>query len=218
MNAETWFSFLIAYTIISAIPGPSVAMILSQSFSRGIGAALFCIVGELLGGIVVMTVSFAGLGAVLATSSLLFFLLKWLGVLYLAYLGVKQILAARRVFATELTIEITNESKSEELSATVPEYRWASVRAGFFTGILNPKAIMFYVAFLTQFIDHNQSVLPQLVVLMITSSVIVATVLAAYAILATRLKDSIQSASAQRRFGYFGGSFLLGGSAFLAMR
>ena len=214
MNAETWFSFLIAYTIISAIPGPSVAMILSQSFSRGLGAALFCIVGELLGGIVVMTVSFAGLGAVLATSSLLFFLLKWLGVAYLAYLGVKQILAARRVFATELT----NEPKSEELSATVPEYRWASVRAGFFTGVLNPKAIMFYVAFLTQFIDHNQSVLPQLVILMITSSVIVATVLAAYAVLATRLKDSIQSASAQRRFGYFGGSFLLGGSAFLALK
>ena len=214
MNAETWFFFLIAYTIISAIPGPSVAMILSQSFSRGIAAALFCIVGELLGGIVVMTVSFAGLGAILATSSLLFFLLKWLGVAYLAYLGVKQILAARRVFATELT----NESKSEELSATVPEYRWASIRAGFFTGVLNPKAIMFYVAFLTQFIDHNQSVLPQLVILMITSSVIVATVLAAYAVLATRLKDSIQSASAQRRFGYFGDSFLLGGSAFLAMR
>ena len=214
MNAETWISFLIAYTIISAIPGPSVAMILSQSFSRGLGAALFCIVGELLGGIVVMTVSFAGLGAVLATSSLLFFLLKWLGVAYLAYLGAKQILAARRVFATELT----TESKTKELEATVPEFRWASVRAGFFTGVLNPKAIMFYVAFLTQFIDHNQSVLPQLVILMITSSVIVATVLAAYAVLATRLKDSIQSSSAQRRFGDFGGSFLLGGSAFLAMR
>ena len=206
MNIENWFTYLIAYTVISLMPGPSVAMVLAQSLSRGLKAAMYCILGDLLGGIVVISVSFAGLGVILATSSQLFFIFKWAGVIYLAYLGLSQIFSAAR------------KIKPEEISEVVPEYKWASLRAGFLTGTLNPKEIMFYLAFLAQFIDRSHTVLPQFLLLMFTSIMVAALVLGAYAVMAVHLKKSIQSSVARKRMDYFSGSFLLGGSAFLATR
>ena len=206
MNIENWFTYLIAYTVISLMPGPSVAMVLAQSLSRGLKAAMYCILGDLLGGIVVISVSFAGLGVILATSSQLFFIFKWAGVIYLAYLGLSQIISAAR------------KIKPEEISEVVPEYKWASLRAGFLTGTLNPKEIMFYLAFLAQFIDRSHAVPPQFLLLMFTSIMVAALVLGAYAVMAVHLKKSIQSSVARKRMDYFSGSFLLGGSAFLATR
>ena len=133
MSVETWLAYAAAYTMLSLIPGPSVFMVLCQSLSRGLSAALFCILGDLLGGVVVMTSSYIGLGMILATSSKAFFALKWAGVTYMAWLGISQIVAARRLDEVDLA----------GVAARTP--RAASLRAGFVTGILNPKAILFYV-------------------------------------------------------------------------
>jgi len=203
MTTETWITFAIAYTIISIIPGPSVAVVLGQSLSRGLGAALFCVLGDLFGGIVVMTLSYAGLGVILQTSSELFQLIKWLGVAYMAYLGISQIMQARKL--TESDVQLTAVSK-----------RWTSLRAGFLTGVLNPKAIIFYVAFFAQFINVNQATFPQFLVLAITSTIIVAIVLSFYAILAAQIRSRLQKLNARKGMDYLGGSFLLGGSVFVA--
>ena len=204
MTFEIWFTFTVAYTIISVIPGPSVAVVLAQSLSRGLGAALFCVFGDLIGGIVVMSLSYAGLGVILETSSELFQLLKWLGVAYMAYLGVTQIIQARKLAESVIQLSI------------IVQNRWISLRTGFFAGVLNPKAIIFYVAFFAQFINTDKATLPQFLILAITSTVIVAVVLSFYAVLASRLGKLMQSLNARKRMGYIGGSFLLGGSAFLA--
>lgn len=89
--------------------------------------------------------------------------------------------------------------------------------AGFLTGVLNPKAIMFYMAFLAQFIEPSAPQASQFLILMATSTVIVALVLGAYAVLATSVSARLQSLNARRRVGYAGGTFLLGGSAFMAV-
>jgi len=204
MTVEIWITFAVAYAIISVIPGPSVAVVLSQSLSRGLGAALFCILGDLLGGIIVMSLSYAGLGVVLQTSSGLFLLIKWLGVAYMAYLGISQIVQARKLTESDIHLK------------PVVQSRWISLRTGFLTGVLNPKAIIFYVAFFAQFINVNQATLPQFLLLAITSTIIVAIVLGLYAVLAAQLQNVLQSLSARKRKGYVGGSFLLGGSVFLA--
>jgi len=204
MSIEIWFTFTVAYTIISVIPGPSVAVVLAQSLSRGLGAALFCVLGDLIGGIVVMSLSYVGLGVILQTSSELFQIIKWLGVAYMAYLGVFQILQARKLADSDIQMK------------GIVQSRWISLRAGFFAGVLNPKAIIFYVAFFAQFIDTDRATLPQFFILAITSTVIVALVLSFYALLASRLRELMQSLNARKRMGYIGGSFLLGGSAYLA--
>lgn len=203
MPFESWIAYVIAYAVISIIPGPSVFMVIGQSLSRGGRAAMACIVGDLAGGVIVMTASFLGLGLILASSSYAFMALKWLGVAYMAYLGFMQIIAARNLTGA---------------NPAGPASTRGSLGAGFLTGVLNPKAIMFYMAFLAQFIEPAAPQTPQFLILMATSTLVVALVLGGYALLAAKVSSRLQSLSARKRMGYAGGSCLLGGSALMATR
>jgi threonine/homoserine/homoserine lactone efflux protein len=204
MSIENWLAYVAAYTLVSLIPGPSVFMVVGQSLSKGLVPAFYCIAGDLLGGVVVMTIAYVGLGTVLATSSEIYHFIKWAGVVYMAYLGLSQILAARRMVESDLK------------SSTTAALRAGSLRAGFLTGLLNPKAILFYVAFLVQFMNPAFPMTPQFLVLMATSLMVVLVVLGGYAILAAQARRLFQSVQARKRMGYTGGSFLLGGSALMA--
>ncbi|WP_415400735.1 LysE family translocator [Tateyamaria sp. SN3-11] len=204
MNIEIWLAYVAAFTFLSLIPGPSVFMVIGQSLSKGLGAAFYCIAGDLLGGIVMMTIAYIGLGMILATSSEIYLVIKWAGVAYMAYLGLSQILAARRMVEADLN------------SAAAAAVRSGSLRAGFLTGILNPKAILFYVAILAQFMNPAYPMTPQFLMLMATSTMIVFVVLGGYALLAAQARRVFQTLRARKRMGYTGGSFLLGGSAFMA--
>ncbi|MGI9487209.1 MAG: LysE family translocator [Geminicoccaceae bacterium] len=203
MKLELWLAFIATYTVISAIPGPSVFMVTGLALTWGTKAAFLCILGELLGGVVLIALSLFGVGALLAVSSGLFQLVKWAGILYMACLGVCQIAEARRYG-----------------NANVPEPKGykghASARAGFFTAVLNPKAIIFYVAFLAQFLDPDGNIYIQFTTVVLTSTAIVAVVLGIYALIAGQVRRTFQKPEVRRRFGYIGGGFLLGGSVFMA--
>lgn len=203
MDLELWLTFVVAYTVISLIPGPSVLLVTGQALTKGTRAAFVCILGELLGGVVLVALSLFGVGSILAASSELFQIVKWAGVAYMAYLGVTQILEARR--QNEITLSQPQDPNDA-----------ASFRAGFFTAVLNPKAIIFYVAFLSQFLDPDSNIYTQFAIVVISSTVIVALVLGGYALLAGQARRTFRSPKAQRRFGYTGGGCLLGGSAFMA--
>ena len=202
MPIESWIAYAIAYVVISIVPGPSVFMVIGQTLSRGNRAAMVCIAGDLAGGVIVMAASYLGLGLILASSSLAFMALKWAGVAYMAYLGITQIIAAR------------NLMEIKAVGTTSPR---GSLSAGFLTGVLNPKAIMFYMAFLAQFIEPKAPQLPQFLILMTTSSVIVALVLGSYALLAAKVSARLQSIQARKRMGYAGGSCILGGSVVMVV-
>ncbi len=203
MELQLWLAFVATYTVISIIPGPSVLVITGVALSRGTKAAFQCVAGELVGGVVLVALSLFGVGAILAASSELFQIVKWAGVVYMAYLGISQIIQARR---EDITIQLEETSFSGI----------SSFRAGFFTAILNPKAIMFYVAFLSQFLDPTANIYTQFAIVVVTSTVIVGVVLGGYALLAAQARKFFQSPQSRRRFGYTGGGFLIGGSAFMA--
>ncbi len=150
-----------------------------------------------------IALSLFGVGSILAASSELFQIVKWAGVAYMAYLGITQILEARR--QNEITVS----------QPRVPNDA-ASFKAGFFTAVLNPKAIIFYIAFLSQFLDPDGNIYAQFAIVAVSSTVIVALVLGGYALLAGQARRMFRSPKAQRRFGYTGGGCLLGGSAFMA--
>lgn len=203
MKFELWLTFAAAYTVVSLIPGPSVFMVTAQALRCGLKPALLCVVGDLLGGIVLMTLSLVGVGAILAASATLFQIFKWLGVLYMAYLGACMIMEARRDPDTDVP----------NLSAATGA---ASLKIGFLTGVLNPKAIIFYMAFLSQFMDPAGNQLLQFSILMVTSSIVVGVVLSGYALAAARARQVFQSRVARRRFNYTGGGFMLGSSVLMA--
>lgn len=204
MSFDNWITFTIACIILTAIPGPSVLLIISQALVRGRNAAIMCILGALIGTVALMSLSFMGVGALLATSAVLFQFVKWAGVAYLAYLGFRQIIDARNQ-PDEMPLQITN-SKS----------LWGSFWAGSITALLNPKAIMFYMAFLAQFIDVNSSFILQASILTMTSLATIAVFLTGYAMLAARARKRFQSQAVRKKIEYAGGGFMLGGSVLMA--
>lgn len=203
MTLESWLAFTLASILLTLIPGPSVLLVISQALARGKSAAMMCILGDMLGTIVLMLLSFMGVGALLAASAVLFQVVKWAGVLYLAYLGLRQILEA-----TRQSDEVTGAPKAVS--------SWASFWAGSITAILNPKAIIFYMAFLAQFIDPAGNFVLQMTILTATSVAIIAVLLTAYALVAARARASFQSKSVRRKIGYAGGGLMIGGSALMA--
>lgn len=204
MAIDTWLAFAVACIVLTLIPGPSVLLVISQAMSKGFRSTLLCILGLSVGGILLMGLSFIGVGAILATSATLFQIVKWAGVAYLAYLGIQQIIQARSLTG-ELNSEVENRSG------------WSSFWMGALTALLNPKAIVFYMAFLAQFINPSADLGVQVVLLTATSTGIVAVILIGYALVARQIKQMFSTARAQQKVGYASGSLMLGGSAMLAV-
>lgn len=197
MQFDIWLTFVVSAAVLTLIPGPSVLMVVGQALSHGRPTALRCIAGDLAGGVVVIALSLLGVGALLATSATLFQAVKWAGVAYLIFLGVEHIRAARKPLAA---------------AAVPPSGFWA----GFWTGVLNPKGIMFYVAFLSQFTDPTASFATQFTIIVCTSAVVVGGILALYALLAVQARLLFQSDLARRRIGYAGGGTLISGGLLVA--
>ncbi|WP_261841455.1 LysE family translocator [Aliamphritea ceti] len=202
MNFETWIAYAVACTLLSIIPGPSVLLTTGIALTRSLGAAYVCIAGATLGSTILILLSLLGVGAILQTSALLFLIVKWLGVIYLAYLGICQIIQARQISSAA-----DNPSQTSQYS---------SFSSGFLTALLNPKSIVFYMAFLSQFFDPSANHLLQYVILIITALVSAAIVLACYAMAAAKAKTSFTNSQMQKKVNYISGGLYLSGSALMA--
>ena len=203
MSFESWGSYAMACLVLSLIPGPSVLLIIGQALSLGMRGAMACLAGALLGGLGLILGALAGLGAVLASSAVLFQAIKWAGIAYLLWLGVTQLRLARR-------------TKAVPSDAPAPQSVKGSFRSGFLTALLNPKSLVFYLAFLSQFLDPAHSTWISYVQLIVTSIVIAGISLLAYALLAERLRQRLTSPTAQRRIKMATGGLYLGGGALMA--
>jgi len=89
MDLNIWLAFCAAAIVMLLIPGPTILLVIGQSLGGGARNALPLVAGVALGDLTAMTLSLAGLGAILATSATLFTALKWVGAAYLVWLGVK---------------------------------------------------------------------------------------------------------------------------------
>ncbi len=203
MALHTWLAYVAAFTVLTLIPGPSVLLVTGQAIAHGLRSAFLCIVGNSIGVLLMASLTLAGVGAILAASSALFEALRWAGVAYMAYLGVRQIMAARR--------GALRTQRGAGTGAVL-----ANLRAGLLAAILNPKSIAFYTAFLTQFIDPTGDALAQSSILVATSAVISTTILALLAVVAAIARRGFAGSTAERAFGYGGGACMLGGSLLLA--
>lgn len=177
MPLETWLAFVAASTILLLIPGPTILLVLSYAISQGRRVAVSTAAGVAVGDLVAMTASLAGLGALVLASATLFTALKWVGAVYLVYLGVRMILSAGKA---DLALPETDAVSTRRTFTHA-----AAVTA------LNPKSIAFFIAFVPQFIAPDAALLPQFAIL-IATFVALATINAlAYALLAGALRDRL---------------------------
>ena len=194
MTIETWLAFVAASTILLLIPGPTILTVISHSVAHGKHAVMPLVLAVALGDSTALFFSLAGLGAVLANSAFWFTLIKWLGGVYLLYLGIK-LLKSR-------------PSLPQRSASAVPKSRWTLFGNTWLITTLNPKGIVFFVAFLPQFLNPAESVSSQLWVLSVTFVVLATLNASLYAIFAGAARQVLSSPVAQKRFNLTGGSLL----------
>ena len=173
MNPHLWLAFLITATVMAFVPGPAVLYVAGQGVRHGAKKAVAANLGILSGNAVWFAASAVGLATLIAVAAPVFIVIKWLGVVYLAWLG----LCAWR--------DAVRGTGSLTMARPVPTglRMW---RQGVLLQLANPKAILFFTALLPQFIDTAHAIAPQVFVLAVTSIVSEFFVLAAYAWLAAR--------------------------------
>ncbi len=196
MSWELWIAFVIASSALLAVPGPTVMLVVSYALGRGRSTGWATVPGVTLGDFTAMTASLLGAGAILATSATLFTVLKYLGACYLIWLGIKLWRA---------------DGKLDDLHKTTNgRTRAAMFWHSFIVTALNPKGIVFFVAFVPQFIDVTHLVLVQFVVLESTFLVLAAANVAVWAVLAGNLRARFKRPETLKLTNRIGGSFLIG--------
>ncbi|WP_288253719.1 LysE family translocator [uncultured Hydrogenophaga sp.] len=153
-----------------ATPGPTVLLALSNGSRFGVRASLPGMVGAVLSDFVLISAVALGLGALLAASEFWFSVVKWLGVAYLTYLGL-------RMLRSTGTLALPDG----EVGAQRPSSRAVFLRS-FLVAVTNPKGYLFFTAFLPQFIDPAAPQWPQYAALALTFAAIDFVVMLGYAV------------------------------------
>ena len=174
MDFSVWMMFVLTEGAINVTPGPAVLLVFSQGLRRGSTGALWSAAGILTANAIFFALSGTGLGALLLASDRLFTVIKWAGAGYLLYLGAMALFRPRPLPGAGGTTHGTNVGRG----------------ALFFRGLVmqfsNPKALLAFVAILPQFIDQGRPILPQILILGITSIVLEFMVFVAYGAAAAR--------------------------------
>jgi threonine/homoserine/homoserine lactone efflux protein len=202
MALNHWLAFVAASAVLLAIPGPTVLLVISYALGHGRRSASSTVAGVALGDFTAMTASMLGLGALLATSTVVFGVLKWVGAAYLVYLGVK-------LWRTPVADEAMDAVEPVARSGRIFLHAYAVTA-------LNPKSIVFFIAFLPQFLDGGAPLLPQLLIFEVSFLILATGNALGYALLASAARRRIRQPRVQRAVNRTGGTLLIGAGALAA--
>ena len=195
MSLEVWITYIFATTLILIIPGPTIILVVSQAVTHGRKSVVPLVAGVVFGDFTAMAFSLLGLGAIMAASASLFTLFKWIGALYLLYLGINLWRANPKSSSIQHEEDISPQSL---------------FKSSFIVTALNPKGIAFFVAFLPQFISHHEPVFMQLLLLGGTFLLLALVNASLYALFASQLREAIKRTSVRKWFNRCGGTALIG--------
>ncbi|EOV0097591.1 LysE family translocator [Vibrio parahaemolyticus] len=199
MQLDTWIYYTLAILVLTASPGPSSLLCLSKGVSSGFRLALTTALGSLSAITIILTLSFTGLGVVIASSEFVFNIIKWCGAAYLIWLGIQAFRSKQNDFA-----------KSD--SAQVSTSHVSAYTSGFIVGSSNPKAIIFFTALFPQFIDPTDSLLTQYAIFAGTFVVFELSWLTFYALLGVKTSNWLFEAGRAKLFNRLtGGVFISAG-------
>lgn len=199
MESTLYFTFIFVSLGIIIIPGPNVLIIVATSITQGIERGLMTVTGTSLAMAIQLFI------AAILTSSFIqllangFIIIKWAGVAYLAYLGLVQIKHA--LIAKNLKVQTSASS---------------TFLRGFIVSITNPKTILFFGAFLPQFVSPDGNYLQQITMLSATFFLLAVTLDSCYALFSARLRPLLNNTKYPRFQSGVSGSLLLCASAWLA--
>lgn len=201
MSLQVYLTFVAACVALALLPGPIVTMVIANGLRHGTRAALINIAGAQAGLAMVIGILAVGLTSLMATMGYWFDWVRFAGAAYLVWLGIKLIRAP-----------------VEGLGADEPPLppRGGFFLQGFFVLLSNPKVLVFFGAFIPQFMDMSKNHLSQVTLLGVTFMVIAGLTDATYALLAGRARLFF-SKRRTRLLSRISGSFMIGGGIWLAL-
>lgn len=200
MSLEIYFAYIAACFLIAVIPGPTVTVIVANSLAHGTRAGLLNVAGTQLGLGLMMAILVVGLSSVIAAMGWLFDWLRWIGAAYLVWIGWKLLRSP--------------ESLHQESQASIP--RGGFLLQGFLVLMANPKALLWFGAFIPQFIDPQSNYVAQIILLGVTAMAIALITDGGYAVLTGRA-GALLSRKRIRLVSRLSGTCLIGGGIWLAL-
>ncbi len=173
---------------------------INHGVNYGLGKTVYSCLGNLFGNLLLAFISIIGLGAILIASSLVFNIIKWVGIIYLIFIGLKLIISQRsdlEIIKNPAQLKKDNKSK----------YRL--FLEGFMIAIGNPKGILFFTALFPQFIDMNSSSVSTFLVVFMTLAFIAFVCYMLYAILGENINSLLQVHSFRKKFDQVTGLFFI---------
>ncbi len=204
MELSTWLTFFVAAWLISLSPGAGAVAAMSAGLNHGFARGYVMSVGLILGIWTQVLVVGLGLGALIAASSLAFAIVKWLGVAYLVWLGIKQWRAPARPI-------VEADTDAAAVSARTLILR------GWMINAVNPKGTVFLLAVVPQFLDLSRSLAPQYLVIAGTLAVTDLVVMGGYTALAAKVLRLLKSPSQIKALNRTFGSLFVAAGALLAL-
>ena len=209
MSFDIWLAYTVAAFIIIILPGPTILLVVTRSIHHGITAAIPLVIGVFFGDLIAMIGSLLGLGLIVASSDILFTGVKVAGAVYLVYLGISLWRAPIEHEPIPLDAPLDSQRPSKETINVARANSFALARSAFLVTVLNPKGIVFFMAFLPQFINSETAILPQLTLFGLTFLVLAVINASGYAILAARVSELFQQPQAKRCFNRLGAVALI---------
>lgn len=201
MDINLYITFLTVCMAVLLTPGPSVTIAVIHGARYGAYRSSIVGLGDISANLLQMIAAVAGLGLIISKSAFVFFLIKWIGVGYLIYLGVMMILKAGRAIP-----------RVDSIENDLPPLFW-HYRQGFIVAASSPKAILFYGALFPQFINPAADLLPQFTLLALTCAFLDWIIVSIYGAIAARASSL---AKGNPWIDRVGGSTLLGTAGFIA--
>jgi threonine/homoserine/homoserine lactone efflux protein len=195
--------FLAAALILAVTPGPGIMYVMARTLSGGVSDGIASSVGTAVGGMIHVAVAAVGLSALLAASAKAFLLVKYVGAIYLFFLGARAILGARGV---------------PSIPSIRPHGSRQVLLEGILTEALNVKTALFFLAFIPQFVDHALPMAPQFAILGVFCVCLNTAVDFLVVLLASRLSGYFRNSPKPARYMAYGsGSVLIGLGAYVAL-
>lgn len=202
MSFHIWTTLFLASLLISLSPGAGAVLTMNSGLNYGFKRSYSTIFGLQVGYLAQAFIVVIGLGAIIVKSTLIFNIIKWAGVLYLIYLGLS------KIFSKVEKIEDESEKKAYSAKKT------------FLTACLinltNPKATVFLLAFIPQFLNPNESLLKQFLIIALTLTFVDILVMTGYSTLASKLRNIIKDVKAMKIQNVATGTFLIIAALFLS--
>ncbi|WP_407148375.1 LysE family translocator [Bradyrhizobium sp. ORS 86] len=201
MSLQAYLAFVAACIALALLPGPIVTMVIANGLRYGTRAALTNVLGAQVGLAIVIGTVAVGLTSLMATMGYWFDWVRFAGAAYLVWLGIKLIRAPVEGISTD---------------ETPPPPRGGFFLQGFLVLLSNPKVLVFFGAFIPQFMDMSKPHIPQVALLGVTFMVTAVVTDGAYALLAGRARKFF-SKERTRLMSRISGGFMIGGGIWLAL-